>query len=136
MITIGNLEISDMTVGSAAVSEVWVGNQLVWPTYRDFLTDEAGNILSGMDPLNTYGTGTSIFMRIDGSERVKGVKYKVDQSKCTKCGNCVSDSQKQYCIYLAFVKNGNNYEINTPKCVGCGACVNKICPVNDVIVKA
>lgn len=133
MITIGNLEISDISVGSAAVSEVWVGNQLVWPTFRDFLTDEAGNILSGMDPQNTYGSDTQVLMRVDAFERVKGVKYKVDQSKCIGCGACVDDSQKQYCIYLAFTVNNGVYDINSGKCVGCGACVNSICPVNAIV---
>ena len=86
MITVGNIEISDVWVGNQPVSEIWLGNQLVWPTVKDYLLDEKGQIISGIDPNNTYGPNTLTYIRADGFERVKGVKYEIDQSKCIDCG--------------------------------------------------
>ena len=52
------------------------------------------------------------------------VKYKIDSSKCIKCGKCAS-----ICLQQAIKAEDDKYTINKDKCIGCkrcsDACINQ-----------
>jgi len=69
----------------------------------------AFNACQSNDPVNATTTTTTT-----------GVTYSINQSKCVRCGNCLSA-----CKYGALTSSSSGVTINTSKCTGCGSCVGR-----------
>ena len=52
--------------------------------------------------------------------------YKINQSKCVKCGSCYSS-----CFVDAITTEGDYYEIVEELCTGCGVC-ESACPAGAI----
>ena len=57
------------------------------------------------------------------------ISVKVDQKKCTGCGNCAS-----VCNNFTIVNNKAQVKDSKPKEIGCNKKAKEECPVNAIII--